>query len=575
MNMLNVYQLLITPLSPVHVGCGESYEPTNYVIEGGILYEFDTAAVTGTLDGADRKGLLELASRRPTTEMIQAVQKFFYERRWKLLAHALQHVPVLPGVTALYARRVGQTASREADGRKVINKLEIDRTAYNPVSRQPVLFGSSLKGAIRTALLDQVNAGRPAQESKGLHEFQGRLFRYYNRDNRHMHLERDPMRLVHVADAVWNGERGLYATHIRLAVNRKKSPVKDEQGRLRKSQAEAKDLYQILECLPAWHYRAFAGQLRVQSMTGLPKRLDGMVPAADLRFDVARIAQACNAFYRHLLEEETRQLRERGVLDPCWDKTLQTLLQKAEEKFTRGEAFLLRVGRHSGAESVTLNGVRRIRIIKGKDETPDYLPTAKTWWLAAEEKDQMHNLLPFGWLLVEVYPMQADVPEWNALKDVCTPSLEQARRLAEALQRKLAESAATHRKAEESRRMAEAERQRREEEERRKAQEAAARQAWLATLSPRMREVEDFKAKAQARKAQLGTGKEKANTGIHTLAHQLVKSALENPDWTVEEKRSLAEAIETWLPQLVERLDRKDDWKEARKKLKLAMLKGE
>jgi hypothetical protein len=178
-------------------------------------------------------------------------------------------------------------------------------------------------------------------------------------------------------------------------------------------------------------------------------------------------------------------------------------------------------------------------------------------------------------LLIEVYPMHWDVPDWNALKDACTPYLEQARRLAEALQRKLAESAAAHREAEESRRVAEAERQRREEEERRKAQEAAARQAWLATLSLRMREVEDFKAKAQARKAQLGTGKEKANTGIHTLAQQLVKSALENPDWTVEEKRALAEAIETWLPQLVERLDRKDDWKQARKKLKLAMLKGE
>jgi CRISPR-associated protein Csm5 len=573
--MLDAYQLFITPLSPVHVGCGESYEPTNYVIDEEILCEFDTAAVTDILNEADRKALLELTSRRPTAEMIQAVQKFFYERRSTLLAYALRCIPVLPRVAALYAQRVGQTANREADGRKVINKLELDRTAYNPVSRQPVLFGSSLKGAIRTALLDQVNAGRPAQEPKGLHEFQGRLFRYYDydRDNRRMHLERDPMRLVHVADAVWNGERGLYATHIRLAVNRKKAPVKDEQGRLRKSQAETKGLYQILECLPAWHYRAFAGQLRVQSLTDLPTRLDGKVPASDLRFDMARIAQACNAFYRPLLEEEVRQLRERGFLDPHWDKTLQTLLQKAEEKFTCREAFLLRVGRHSGAESVTLNGVRRIKIMKGKGETPDY--TAKTWWLAAEEKDQMHNLLPFGWLLVEVYPMQTDVPEWNALKDACTPYLEQARRLAEALQRKLAESAAAHREAEESRRVAEAERQRREEEERRKAQEEATRQAWLATLSPQMREVEDFKAKAQARKAQLGTGKEKANTGIHTLAQQLVKSALENPDWTVEEKRALAEAIETWLPQLVERLDCKDDWKQARKKLKLAMLKGE
>lgn len=36
------YELVISTLSPVHIGCGEDYEPTNYVMDGGCLYLFKT-----------------------------------------------------------------------------------------------------------------------------------------------------------------------------------------------------------------------------------------------------------------------------------------------------------------------------------------------------------------------------------------------------------------------------------------------------------------------------------------------------------------------------------------------------
>ncbi|MFN3884805.1 MAG: RAMP superfamily CRISPR-associated protein, partial [Rhodocyclaceae bacterium] len=372
MKTFDSYRLLITPLSPIHIGTGESYEPTNYVIEDGILHEFDTGATVAALSASERKELLAIASRQPDAGMILALQRFFYERRETLMAHAMQQVPVLPGVAALYASRIGQTANLEAGGKKVINRLEIDRTGFNPITRQPVLHGSSIKGAIRTALLDKVNNGQRAHERKGLHEFQGRLFRYYDENARpRMALERDPMRLVQLADAAWRGEPGLPATRVHLAVNRKKAPVVDEKGVLRKSKAD--ELYQILECVPGWHYRAFSGQLNLQSVGGLKETHAKKLPAADLRFDARQIAQACNRFYRPILESENRLLRERGYLDANWDAAIQELLAAADDRMRRGDIFLLRVGRHSGAESVTLNGVRKIKITKGKGEQPDYL----------------------------------------------------------------------------------------------------------------------------------------------------------------------------------------------------------
>jgi CRISPR-associated protein Cmr6 len=124
--------------------------------------------------------------------------------------------------------------------------------------------------------------------------------------------------------------------------------------------------------------------------------------------------------------------------------------------------------------------------------------------------------------------------------------------------------------------MAQAEKERDErsaEAERRRA--AAEQQARLASLSPNLCRIEEFKEHARARFEQLRGGKDRPNTHLHTEAQQLVITALEGEDWTAEEKRALAEAIEAWLPELVERFDRKDDWKEARRKLKLAVLKGE
>ncbi|MDO9225174.1 MAG: RAMP superfamily CRISPR-associated protein [Pseudomonadota bacterium] len=573
MNPFASYRMLITPLSPIHVGTGESYEPTNYVIEDGVLHEFDTGAVMAALSAADRKVLEEIGNRRPDTGMIEALQRFFYERREALMGHAIQRIPVLPGVAGFYEKRVKQTANREADGKKVVNRLEIDRTSFNPVTRLPVLFGSSLKGAMRTALLDGVNGGRPAQERKGLHEFQGRLFRYFDENARpHLSLELDPMRLVQLSDAAWSGEPGLPAAQVHLAVNRKKVEVKDQQGSVRKSQAEAKELYQILECTPGWRYRAFSGQINLQLVDGVAEKDrsgNRQIPVANLRFDAAQVARACNDFYRPILEEECRLLHQRGFLDATWYKAIQQFLATTQTKLKRGDAFLLRVGRHSGAESVTLNGVRNIKIMKGKDEKPEYLEAAKTLWLAGDEKDQSTNLLPFGWLLVELQPLDGSATDWPELEAACRPHLSTARAFKDKLagqqvrlEQAKADAEARRREEEEKARQA-------TEEEAQRRREDEEHQARLSALTPNLRRIEEFKADFTTRVEQLRGGKDRQNTDYHQRAQKLAKDALDGADWTTEEKCAAADAIAKWLPLVVERID-----KEALKKLKLGTLRG-
>lgn len=529
MNPYQSYRLHITPLSPVHIGTGQSYEPTNYVIEDGILHEFDTGSVIDAISAKDREGLLAIANRKPNAEMIKALQQFFHERRALLKPWAVNRIPVLPGVARLYDRNVGQTAQREADGGEVLNRLEIDRCAYDPISRKPVLYGSSIKGAIRTALLDKANDHNRAHERKGLHEFQGRLFKYRDPERGKLKLELDPMRLVQLSDAPLQTRDDLPMAQIHLAVNRKKQPVVDANGELRKAMGE--NLYQILECVPGWRYRAFSAQINLQQVSRVDQALD--LPHASFHWPMSAIASACNEFYWGAFTSEVKILKQREFLDVSWGRSALQLYAQIKDKIQRGEAFLLRVGRHSGAESVTVSGARNgnIRIMKGKGQQPDFADTAKTLWLAADTKDQQTGLLPFGWLLVEVQPFDAAEQEWPELRALCEPHLEPARAFASKVNQQ-------REKLEQAKAQAEAARQAEQEQARLKAEHAALmareeaeRQALLAAMSENALAVEKLKDRMSP-----GNKGRRQGDRLYQEVNQLIKTASE---WSVEDQQVL------------------------------------
>lgn len=532
MKIFDSYRLLMTPLSPIHIGTSDGYEPTNYVIEEDLLHEFDTGSMVMAMTAADRKILLDIANRQPSSKMIQAIQRFFFERREVLMAYGVNRIPVLPGVAELYRSRVGQTANREANGNQVLNRLEIDRTAYNPITRRPVLFGSSLKGAIRTALLDGLNGDAHRRGDENNKALQQRLFQYQSGK-----FELDPLRLVQLADGIRYGESDLPTAQVYLAVNRKKAPVEDEQGRLRQSQAERKDLYQILECVPGWRYRTFSSQINLQCVAGMDKG-QRCLPNSALHFDMAQIAQACNDFYRSILESENRKMRERHYLDPQWARAIEVLLEQAQARVERGEVFLLRVGRHSGAESMTLNGVRNIKSMRGKGQKPEYGVTAKTFWLAANDKDQQKNLLPFGWLLVEVQPLDSSPEDWLDLKAACEPYLTDARILAAKFAEKQEVFAQIRIQVETKRREEAEQAQQYAEEQARLAQAEAERKAQLAAMSEEERAVADLKSlfEDEAHRATLKAGGATVNRLNELLAQA--------EDWPPKIAHSLADLAE-------------------------------
>ena len=108
------------------------------------------------------------------------------------------------------------------------------------------------------------------------------------------------------------------------------------------------------------------------------------------------------------------------------------------------------------------------------------------------------------------------------------------------------------------------------EERARQAAVAAEREARRAGMSPRMQKVEAFSERMEKKSAALGGRKEAINGPAHNWARELAKAAA-GDDWSADEKRAAADAIEHWLPRVVDRIDMKDECK----KLRLRALRGE
>ena len=512
---LSSWRLDVTTLGPVHIGCGAEMDPTNYVLDAAIdaLFEFAPDALPAVLDERDRKVFLDLVSGSVTKYTIPRVQKFIHDRRDALIAHAARAVRVSSGVGELHKERIGTIAQTETGD---INKLAIEKSLNDRTTGAPVLPGSSLKGSVRTALLNRINAGKKRRGGEQSLALQKRLFQYDS-------FETDPMRLVHIADAMWTGGKeggDLTAeTAVTFAVNRKKKPIVKDGKEIR-SQAQQKGLYQILEVIPAFRRRALRSQLTLHRIDIAHEK------RPKLHWGVPEIAKACNAFYLRDFEDEREALRDRGLLDENWDRSVQNLMDDGMRGLLESNrAFLLRVGRHSGAESVTLDGVRDIRIMTPQGQPNRWEEEATTWWLASDRIDASFGLFPFGWLLVEVTeddgtPEPRPEKIADALDSFHGESGEQKWRVT-IMQRRAAlrqeqEAAASRRAEAQQLRRAQAEAEHEREKKR-------------AAMTDEEREIDDLRS-LLAKSQQAGSSPQTQGGELAGRASQLLKTAREWPE---------------------------------------------
>jgi CRISPR-associated protein Csm5 len=558
---LKTYRLALTPLSPIHIGCGEDFEPTNYVIDDGVLYGFDPSRAV--LNDLQRSKLMDAANR---AELL-GIQKFFKDNATTFKAQADTLIPVSSGVASVYEKTVVHAANVEASGNQVFNRLFIERTMHTGRQNLPYIPGSSFKGAIRTAMLDDLNReSRPVREDnvqKGTPKLEARLLGHGDEPNK---FERSPLRLLKVADLM-PAAHYEPARRVMFGVNRKKKQV-IKDGR----ELQPKGIAARKECILHGQFRAFVADAVLPSLD--PHTDSKTTPSPALRpANFRAIAKQSNAYNQTRLRREMGVLEGRGLVNPTWKHAIDTLMAGAlGKKLTTGDAFLIRLGRYGGAESKTLSGegVTSIKIMGAKGQPPTFESSTKTVWLAAEREDEQKHLLPFGWAVVEIDPQEGDAPElqaWCAAQAQGRPDMAKIRQQFDA-----EKQAALRRKIELAEQAAQL------ETARQAAQLAASqREQALAKMSEQGRQIEALRHDCEALLLKMpphGNFKKQAadpgKAGLFQNANKLVTQALASPDWTAQDKAALADMLETWLPQVVERWDAK----EHRKKLRFAALRG-
>lgn len=519
--------ITISTLSPIHIGCDEDYVPTNFVIKDNLLHVLDMAVIADELNNDERAKLGSFQS-------IGAIQQFFKSKRDRFAPLASRLVEVATDIAKEFEEKAGKPAQQGVGGAPTYNLFPIARTAYNPVDAAPYLPGSSLKGSMRTAWLNAVNKGNPRQEGEDNRGLQQRLLGYTNGK-----FENDPMRHLLVADAHHPDDGEPAASHVLYAVSKKK----------RLSERGSPELKVFLEAVHGLLNDTFVGEIR---FTG-----DNIT--------WANLCKACNQFYLPQLQESLVHEHLSPMLDTAWRNLLKDLLvNELKELSEKQQGFLLRVGKNSGAESVTLNVVRNIKILGkgGKDAT--YRPETTEKRFASQTKRADSGLLPFGWVWVECCDESFQHIS-RSLREKLQPYTTVVRQTQRDRMQQLEDAIQNRKQAKE---LAEQQHLAAETQTRKAEAAEAARQAALANMTPNLRAIEELRAEIEKKLA--GGNKLKVSDAFWgQRIKKLAEQALASADWTQEEKIALADMLQDWAGRLMA-LDPKD----LRKQLKLAALRG-
>lgn len=354
-------------ISPVHIGCDDVYEPTSFVIDErkGRLIEFDPMDFIKSLNQKDRDEL----SKKCMGDDLLGIFKFI-KTKYNMSIDGRE--VEISKILSDHYKKVLQLNTYNKN--MVINQFTISKTAYNPHNGFPYIPGSSLKGAMRTAYLNKLATEMGIKNSKAkAKDLEAGLLGGS--------FDTDPFRMVKVSDFIPAKD---VITKIVYAINKKKK----KSDRATKADSGPPQILEVIQ-----HGAVFEGLINIQQP---PQKSNIKMPIGDMNF-----LNSINDFYNGLFKDENIIGKEIGIghVDPS----------KFDEQLGKS-AFLIRIGRHSGAEAVTIEGNRAIKIMQAAGQSPKFLDRSTTIWLASDTNRPATNsgLTPFGWGVLELLPFDIE-----------------------------------------------------------------------------------------------------------------------------------------------------------------------
>lgn len=337
---MKTFKLQCEILSPLHIGTGKEIEPLDYIIAGERLYRLSFERFVTDMAEAERKAFEGILDKGHLLEI-----RKYVEERFNKESDTLYSVEVSPQIKNLYSAKKGD----------IQNQLLIHPFIRTEGDCVPIVPGSSIKGAVRTAVISKLATDSGLPKPKDFREedtFEATVLGYKDGKD-------DPFRGVKTRDiALENG--AMIVRDVKNAARR--------NGKL-----QTNDMQIICEV----SHSVISGK--------------GIVFGAELSFDeslfstrflsktlnINLIKESCLHFYREKMEKEHEKFYKNSEVEKYSSQLLGTSLDK--------NSFLLRVGRFSGVESVTLDNYRNPKP-----------PGNKTVW--GRSRNLAEGKYPMGWV---------------------------------------------------------------------------------------------------------------------------------------------------------------------------------
>ncbi len=370
---MTVWHLTAFPVSPIHVGDGAVWSLHEFTLENGCLYRFAPWRV------------LDAMSKRQRDAFIRFLDSAGFKRAQRALRSAVRPEHIVERIA------LGPEAAEEL--RRALDDPGRGGEVHGFIRSggRPYLPGSSIKGAIRTALVSAWSTEKSAAVERKL-----RSPRYDERDTSRKsdllqkivldaeqdRTEQDPFRFVAVADAPLPDE----ATRIDRVFNWRPGRKTDIQMHFERLLTVRED-----------RRSAFSVEIRIDEQGCAAAMSRGRDKAPRRMFTAKELWNAINAFSWNRLRAELDGpaffARESGTR-----RFLEEVLRHPAVAFDDagpppdGPWLLLRVGRFTHFESKSVEGFRQGWNAQRKEPMDEGTTRAVVELEGA--------LIPFGWLLL-------------------------------------------------------------------------------------------------------------------------------------------------------------------------------
>lgn len=339
------YKLKCEILSPVHIGSGQELDPLNYIIDGGKLYKVSLLKFVASMNDAERIRFENII----TTGNLIEIRKYVGENidKEKDSSYSLQ---VSPAIESLYRSKLND----------IQNQLLIQPFIKTEGGHSAFMPGSSIKGALRTAIVSEIAKKINPQKPKGNKEenrFESKVLSYKDGKD-------DPFRGLRIRDKCLK-EEDLIVREVR---NVSKGKGKNLQTNKMQIICEVS------------HSSITGKQIEFDTVIFFDDKLFATKYLSN-NFNIEKIIKSCRDFYKEKMEYEHGKFYKKSEVETFSAHLLDTPLDE--------KSFIIRLGRFSGVESVTLDNYRNPRP-----------PGKKRIW--GTSRNIAEGLYPMGWVKITV-----------------------------------------------------------------------------------------------------------------------------------------------------------------------------